>query len=175
MGSILRDAEKPKEEEIAYRDALAIRRELSRDFPTSAECCNGLAWILATCPLEQLRDTGKAVELSNRAVGLDPSVGNYWNTLGVARYRAGKWKEAVEALTKSMELNSGGDVVDWLFLAMAHQHLGHQQQARRWHDRAAVALENDLVMDQSRRLFLAETAHVLGLTDPTPKGKLSPR
>src|SRR5262249_32640885 len=91
LASILRDAKRSKEEERAYRESVAIRTKLVADFPKSAECYNGLAWHLATCPLEYLRDTAKAVELASKAVALTPSVGNYWNTLGVARYRAGDW------------------------------------------------------------------------------------
>ena len=36
---------------------------------------------------------------------LKPDVGSYRNTLGVARYRAGDYDGAIEALEKSMELH----------------------------------------------------------------------
>jgi WD40 repeat protein/tetratricopeptide (TPR) repeat protein len=171
LGSILREAKKPSDEEKAYREALSLHERLVADFDNSAECYNGLAWILCTCPAERLRDTGKAVQCARRAVDLAPSVGNYWNTLGVADYRAGKWKEAVEELKKSIALTSEGGVVDWLFLAMAHKQLGDHQEAQRWYGRAARDLDRDQVMDQSRRLFRAEASALLGLTARAAKEK----
>ena len=55
-------------------------------------------------------------------------VGDYWNTLGVAHYRAGAWQTATTCLERSMTLRKGGDAYDWLFLAMAHWQLGHQRR-----------------------------------------------
>jgi Flp pilus assembly protein TadD len=57
-----------------------------------------LAWLLATCPDLKLRDAKRAVELAKKAVELTPKEGNYWNTLGVAQYRASNWKDAIAAL-----------------------------------------------------------------------------
>ena len=34
-----------------------------------------------------------------------------------------------------MELSSGGDSYDWLFLAMAHRRIGQEEKARRWYDK----------------------------------------
>jgi uncharacterized protein HemY len=142
--------------------------KLTTDFPTSPEPKNSLAWSLAACPVPRLRDPNRAVEWAEKAVALSPSVGNYWNTLGVAYYRAGAWKHAVEALEKSMALNSGGSITDWLFLAMAHWRLGDQPQARRWYNRAVETMEKDQETEQSRR-FRAEAAALLGLAEPAPK------
>ena len=70
-----------------------------------------------------------------------PTAGSYWNTLGVAHYRAGDWAEAVDALEESMRLRSGGDPYDWLFLAMARRRLGDAEAARRWLDRSLAWIE----------------------------------
>jgi uncharacterized protein HemY len=59
---------------------------------------------LATSPDSKFRDPKRAVELAKKAVKLAPKEGNYWNTLGVAQYRASDWKEAIAALEKSIEL-----------------------------------------------------------------------
>ncbi len=104
---------------------------------------NDLAWLLANDPKAGDRDPKRAVRLAARAVELAPGVEAFWNTFGVARYRAGNWKAAIEALTKSMELGKEGAGLDWLFLAMAHWQLGDKTQARSWYDKAVPWLEKN--------------------------------
>jgi len=55
---------------------------------------NSLAWELATSPNTKHRDPGLAVELATQVVRMAPQVATHWNTLGVAHYRAGNWKES---------------------------------------------------------------------------------
>jgi uncharacterized protein HemY len=81
--------------------------------------------------------------------------------LGVAYYRAGKWRDAVKALNRSVELRSGGDSGDWFFLAMAHWRLGDKIEARRWRDRALEAVQKDLSFEPLSRLR-EEAESVLG-------------
>ena len=40
-------------------------------------------------------------------------MGEYWNTLGVNRYRNGDDKGAIADLETSMKLRAGGDSFDW--------------------------------------------------------------
>ena len=70
-------------------------------------------------PTVNARRRRTGVGIAREAVTLAPKAGNYWNTLGVAQYRAGDAKAAVAALEESMRLRAGGDPYDWLFLAMA--------------------------------------------------------
>jgi WD40 repeat protein len=62
-----------------------------------------------------------------------PGNGAYLNTLGVAQYRNGKYAEALDSLTQAEALNAkknGGSIpADLAFLTMAHQKLGHQEEA----------------------------------------------
>src|SRR5262249_14358898 len=102
---------------------------------------NDLAWSLATCPDPRFRDAARAVELARGSVERAPREGNYWNTLGVALYRAGDWKAAVEALGKSMQLGGGGNGSDWFFLAMAHARLGDRAAAKQSYDKAVRWVE----------------------------------
>jgi tetratricopeptide (TPR) repeat protein len=73
---------------------------------------------------------------------LAPKSGSYRNTLGVALYRAGEWKAAIEALEESERLapdkylHSNG-----LFLAMAHWQLGQKDEARAWYDRTIAWMD----------------------------------
>jgi serine/threonine protein kinase/Flp pilus assembly protein TadD len=104
---------------------------------------NELAWLLATCPDAKIRNPQRAVELARKVVDKVPREGTFWNTLGVAIYRAGDWKAAAAAFDKSMELRAGGDAFDWFFLAMAHWKLGDHAEARKRYDQAVQWVEKN--------------------------------
>jgi tetratricopeptide (TPR) repeat protein len=138
--------------------------------PADAQAHNDLAWLLATCPDAKVRDPQQAVKLATRAVQLAPKEGGFWNTLGVAHYRAGDWKAAVAALGKSVELGKGGNACDFFFLAMAHRKLGNHNEARKAYDQAlgwleknTVALEKDSAQAEELRRFRSEAEEVLEL------------
>jgi superkiller protein 3 len=157
LGLFLLDQGRLAEAEAAWRKAL--------DLEKSAPAHNRLAWTLANCPEAKLRDPGRAVALAERAVELEPEVGNYWNTLGVARYRAGDWKAAAEALEKSTALSKGGGAIDWHFLAMAHWRLGHKDEARRCYDRVAELLDQWHPTAELFRRTRVEAEELLGMKD----------
>jgi WD40 repeat protein/tetratricopeptide (TPR) repeat protein len=175
LGSSLNQAGQTAEAEKAYLQALTIKDKLSKDFPTSPDCQNSLAWLLVSCPLKRLRDADRAVEQASRAVRRASFTPTYWNTLGVAHYRAGKWTEAVGALDRAVALASGGDITDWLFLAMAHKQLGNLEKARHWYHQAVVAMDKDQVIDPSRRLFREEAAALLDPHTPVAKDNQTQR
>jgi tetratricopeptide (TPR) repeat protein len=116
-----------------HEDTLALRKvKLRLGHPDTLKSMNAVAWMLAECADQRLRDPARAVELASKVVELAPNKGDYWNTLGAAYYRTGDWNGTVRALGKSVELRKGGDGTDWFFLAMAHSRLGDKDQARRW-------------------------------------------
>ena len=55
---------------------------------------NNYAWFLATCPQIEFRDPVKSIKLAENATAVAPEQAEYWNTLGVARYRGRQWTEA---------------------------------------------------------------------------------
>src|SRR5262249_30049647 len=145
-------------------ETLALRKaKLTVDHPETQQSMNGLAWVLANCPDRTLRDPGQALELAKQLVRLVPDKWESWNTLGAAQYRAGDWKSAVAALTRSMDLHKGGDAGDWYFLAMAHWRLGDREQARKWYDQAVRWTEKNRPEDEELRCFRAEAAELLGI------------
>jgi Tfp pilus assembly protein PilF len=104
--------------------------------PDQAGACNDLAWLYATGP-EKLRDPRKAVTLAERGVKLAPGSWTHHNTLGVAYYRDGKYREAVAELELSLKAGQGaGDGFDLFFLAMCHARLGNAGKAKDCFDRA---------------------------------------
>src|SRR5262249_1440766 len=79
---------------------------------------DALARFLATSAEPRLRDASQAVTLAQQAVERAPKAANYWNTLGIAHYRAGDGQAAIAALHKAIELE-GAASSDRFFLAMA--------------------------------------------------------
>jgi serine/threonine protein kinase/Flp pilus assembly protein TadD len=138
----------------AYQGALRLA-------PLSADANNNLAWSLATCPDLAHRDLPLAVNLSQKAVDLSPQQGVLWNTLGVARYRAGNYQDARRALIRSMELRGGGDPYDWLFLSMISAQLGEREAARSWYDKAASWLNRKKAIPEELDRFRQEAASLL--------------
>src|SRR5262249_12329971 len=136
-------------------------RQAERHAGDRPEGLNGLAWFLATAPLAEFRDPDRAVTLAERAVEREPKAGEYWNTLGVAGYRAGRWDDAIAALQRSMALRSGGDAYDWFVLAMSHRQKGEDGPARAWFDRALAWREKNQPQDTDLDRFHAESAALL--------------
>jgi WD40 repeat protein/tetratricopeptide (TPR) repeat protein len=129
---------------------------------TDAMFANNLAWLLATCPGEDLQDAPRAVALAQRAVLLAPRSGACWNTLGVAYYRAGDWRRVVDALERSLRLQ-GANSWDWFFLAMAHWRLGETDRARECYEKAVAWMEKHKPKEPELVRFRAEA---LGLLKP---------
>jgi protein O-mannosyl-transferase len=129
--------------------------------PNDLVAYNNLAWILATAPSDHIRDPGRAVALAKKAVELDPTVAFAYNTLGVACYRAGNWQDTIEWLDKSTKLSYGGNAVDWFFLAMAHEQLGHHDKARQCYERAAKLIDEHLPQSEELLRFRRETEKLL--------------
>jgi serine/threonine protein kinase/Tfp pilus assembly protein PilF len=126
---------------------------------------NNLAWLLATCPDVRFRDPPAAVAHAKEAVAVNDANGSFWNTLGVAHYRAADWPAAVTALLKSVELRQGGTTVDCLFLAMAHWRLGREDTARRWIAQALQRTETIILANDALRRFRVEAAALLGVPE----------
>ena len=128
-----------------------------------------LAWCLATCPNVAIRDTQRAVKAAQEAVRVAPNClcmeeeKGHYTILGVAQYRAGNWLQAIEAFNRSVDLFSGGDPCDWLFLAMAQWQLGHKDEARRWYDKADAWMNKNRIQEEELNRFRAEAAKLLGV------------
>ena len=154
------------------RRRLAISQKVAAEFPnvpgTSnrlGEAYHDLASFLADCSTTQFRDPARATELAKRALQFAPQYGPFWFTLGLAQYRAGQPKAAIESLRKSMELVTGGGSRHWFLLAMAHWQLGNKAEARKWYDQAVKSMENDQPGHEQQRRFRAEAAELLGVKE----------
>ena len=105
----------------------------------------------------RLRDWKAALPVAQKAVQLAPDPMNR-NTLGLAYYRAGRYREAVETLEPNLK-----DQVDWAltydlyFLAMSHHQLGESALAREFYD---LALRWSVAHHEALNPYVAELAAI---------------
>ena len=92
------------------------------------------------------------------------------NTLGAALYRAGRFEESIRRLEEGIRERGGESLPqDWVFLALAHQQLGHRAEALRWLDRFQTYKANekpDAFWDELEIRLLRTEAEALILYDP---------
>jgi tetratricopeptide (TPR) repeat protein len=110
----------------SWREAETALRKAIQLAPGDSYPVGVLATHLATCEDERHRDLKAAVALGRRAVELSTGSPDCWKALGMALYRAGELREAVEALATCNWL--GG--TDSFLLAMALARLGEIDKAR---------------------------------------------
>jgi tetratricopeptide (TPR) repeat protein len=135
---------------LGLRQALAVLRLATGDADGYRSACRGLV-----DRLDRVRDAGAAEgvvwtcvlgpgapdlgPLRERAEELAAGEKNYsrLNTLGAVLYRAGDYEGAVRRLEEAARAQGkDGTAWDMLFLAMAHQRLGHGPEAKQWLGRA---------------------------------------
>jgi serine/threonine-protein kinase len=121
-----------------------------------------LAWLLATSPDPMLRDAERAVQLAQKAVRQKPTA-NYVTTLGVAYYRVGKLREAIENLETATKLPGGHLGECRFFLAMAHAQLGDKEKAKQHYQQALQWMQDHEPNDPELLQFRAEARELLGV------------
>jgi serine/threonine protein kinase len=95
---------------------------------------NDVAWGLSLRTSSNPKDQADCVALATQAVTWAPEAAGFWNTLGLARLRAGAWPAARQAIECSMQLHEGGDAHDWLILALIELEAGYPEDARLWYE-----------------------------------------
>jgi serine/threonine protein kinase/tetratricopeptide (TPR) repeat protein len=145
-----------------------ICRAMLNSNSTNAVWFNGAAWYFATTDNPSNRDPALAVELAKKSVAINP-LGD-WNTMGVAYYRAGDFKEAVADLEKQVQLilHGQGTSTDFFFQAMAEYQVGHADAARRYYARAIQWMDEHDPYNPELLRFRAEAERLLG---PTAKAE----
>lgn len=90
-----------------FRKARENFQKAIRLFPEFALAHNNLAWLLATCPEDDLRDGAAAVTSAIKACELSGFTNaRYLDTLAAAHAEAGDFDEAVKRATQAVELAS---------------------------------------------------------------------
>jgi tetratricopeptide (TPR) repeat protein len=159
-----------KDRNLDAADRALVVQE-ARRLPEPPARLNDAAWEVVKVRGRDQVAYALARRQAQAAVQAEPANGYYWNTLGVAHYRAGDWKAAIAALEKSDQLLKGHLLsFNGFFLAMAHRQLGKKDEARRQYDRAVrwmehnrQVLEKDRQHQEELRRFRSEAAELLGV------------
>ncbi len=86
-----------------YREAIADYYLAIEIAPGAFSAYNHLAWLLATCPDPAYRDGTRAVEMAQKATGMEPNCMTI-NTLAAAYAEAGEFQSAIDAQEKAIGL-----------------------------------------------------------------------
>ena len=86
-----------------YREAAEPNRKAAES--GDVEAMNNLAWLLATCPISEVRDGRKAVAYAEKAVAATSRKESYYlGTLGAAYAETGEFAKAVAVLKETIAL-----------------------------------------------------------------------
>jgi tetratricopeptide (TPR) repeat protein len=92
-----------------FQSAVAEFENANRLDPDNLRAMNDLAWLLAVCPLDDVRDGARAVELADRACTAsgyrDPQL---MTTLAAAYAEVGRFSDAIAVATKALDLLGPG-------------------------------------------------------------------
>jgi dipeptidyl aminopeptidase/acylaminoacyl peptidase len=107
--------------------------ELVQQMRENADALNEASWNVVRQPDLPPDRYDAALEQAETACREQPENGNYWNTLGVAQYRAGRYAEAAKTLIRSGELNTkqlgGHHPADIAFLSMSQARLRQNDES----------------------------------------------
>jgi hypothetical protein len=120
------------EADIRYRRGeYALMRDLLQQVPETAKrpsALNSLAWLLATCPVPEMRNGPRAVELARQACEIDgwknPAL---LDTLAAACAETGDFKSAEKWMVAAQEKPGGKD-------AVYAEHLAAFRAGRPWRE-----------------------------------------
>jgi Flp pilus assembly protein TadD len=123
---------------------------------------------LVNCPDPQLRDLEEGLRLARHASTETPENATYLATLGMAHYRAGNPKAAVETLSRAVELRDGEPTArDWLLLAMAQGKTGQTDEALRNFRRGQQWMDTNCPEHVELQRIRQEAESVIGLPNPS--------
>jgi tetratricopeptide (TPR) repeat protein len=134
LGRALKAEGKLKEAENVWRHSFDLLSVLRTADPNNldlqqrcCDCANDLVWLWVNDNTDR-HDLDTAVAMAQWIVEVCPSAAIYWNTLGVAHYRAGDDGSAITALDRATTLG-GSMPFNEVFLAMAYARSGDRAQS----------------------------------------------
>jgi tetratricopeptide (TPR) repeat protein len=133
---------------------------------STASSYNSIAWQLVTGP-EQKRNTDVALWFAQNAAKSQPTKSNFQNTLGVALYRSGQYRQALtilQTIDGVLQLTQPGRVPSNVaFIAMAQYQLEQREEAMKSLERLRGLLkEGSYADDPEAQEFLREAEALFG-------------
>ena len=105
-----------------HRQAVTQYEAVLKAHPSDPNSLNNLAWVLATCSDDSIRNGERAVLLAEDACEQTGfSFGSYVETLAAAYAEAGRFDDAVRTQEKAESLYSEDDLRDWGFLKKLYE------------------------------------------------------
>jgi WD40 repeat protein/tRNA A-37 threonylcarbamoyl transferase component Bud32 len=165
----------PHLSEPLRREALALVKNWPEPSP---ESLNYASWAVVRIGNGAAASYRLAVRQAEAACRLIPDYGKYLNTLGVAQYRVGRYREALATLQKAEPINRKQDTArlpaDLAFVAMAQYQLGHKEEAAQTLDRLRARMQISLWgRNADSQAFLRE-AETLIAAKPADRKKPQP-
>ena len=119
------------------RQAVAQLRQVQSLKPDQTEALNDLAWMLATCSDDQVRDGAEAVRCAERACQLTAfKQAGMVGTLAAAYAEAGRFPEAVTTAETAVRLATAAG--DTQFAVVNQQLLMFYRAGKPWHEKPAI-------------------------------------
>lgn len=155
LGEAFAKQGQPHEAVAAWKRAFEMQ-------PQNDEWLYRSAWKLVTFPDKdgQYPLSDQALKWALQACEISPEKTEYFNTLGIAYYRSQHWREALDAIHKSIDLGRAGSQ-RWLTLAICHWHLNNKEEAHSWYQKALEWRKNHQP-DRIRESFFSEAARLMG-------------
>jgi tetratricopeptide (TPR) repeat protein len=143
-------------------DARALALLMSKEIEENPQELNMTSWATVSKPGREQAEYELALAQAEVAYRLKPDP-EILNTVGVAQYRAGKFKQAIETLERSRKANPNGPDTpsDLAFLAMAQYRAGQVDDSRRQLNKLRDAVKA-AAGDEEANAFLGEAEKLVG-------------
>lgn len=87
---------------------------------------NNIAWVL-----HLNNKSSEGLTYAEHAIRKDPSLDYSWETLGEIYYKLGRYQDAIDAMTKCIELNGSSQKAAYEYRAKAYQQLGKKRESKK--------------------------------------------
>ncbi|NOX53027.1 MAG: protein kinase [Planctomycetes bacterium] len=160
-GDLLRDMGDIEASRQAYQDACTFWDQLAGN-SLRARYANNWAKFLSNCQDEKIRNPARAIELAQSACDQVPENVLYRGTLGMAYYRAGRWKLCEQTLATIVDSDLTVRPQDWFFLSMAQWQLGKKADALRSLDQGLACMKKQCPGNREAMRIRREASALLG-------------
>jgi tetratricopeptide (TPR) repeat protein len=170
LGELLLASGAKKEAMEEFREALRWHQRTPANYSFDGRVAEEVyAWFLVACPIQELRDPQRAIELARQNIASRPrglwiELSHCWHTLAVAQYRRGDWKAAWDAMQSWPLVQHWDGPVAFVF-AMTRWQRGEKKEARDFYDKTVQWMEKNKPRDLELRRFRTEAAQLLGVKE----------